>query len=66
MVSYIRYDTNCYLSSAGKKNLDNTKAEFKNLEQLKLDVFSNIDVSDDITDNIIYNVSNKQELPQNS
>ena len=53
--------TNCYLSSAGKKNLRQlTKAEFKNLEQLKLDVFSNIDVSDDITDNIIYELlSNK-------
>ena len=53
--------TNCYLSSAGKKNLRQlTKAEFKNLEQLKLDVFSNIDVSDNITDNIIYELlSNK-------
>jgi hypothetical protein len=53
--------TNCYLSSAGKKNLRQlTKAEFKSLEQLKLDVFSNIGVSDSITDNIIYQLlSNK-------
>ena len=60
--------TNCYLSSAGKKNLRQlTKAEFKNLEQLKLDVFSNIDVSDDITDNIIYELlSNKTRASQNS
>jgi len=53
--------TNCYLSSAGKKNLRQlTKAEFKSLEQLKLDVFSNIGVNDSITDNIIYQLlSNK-------
>jgi hypothetical protein len=46
--------TNAYLKSLSKKNLRQlTKSEFRILEQLKLDIFSNIDITNDISDEII-------------
>ena len=49
--------TNSYIKSLEKKNLRQlTKAEFRSLEQLKIDVFSNISLEDDISDNLIHTI----------
>lgn len=46
--------TSAYLKSLGKKNLRQlNKSEVRSLEQLKLDVFTNINIEQDISDNII-------------
>lgn len=46
--------TNAYLKSLDKKNLRQlNKAQFRSLEQLKLDVFTNINIEQDISDDII-------------
>lgn len=49
--------TNSYINSLGKKNLRQlTKAEFRSLEQLKIDVFSNIGLEDNVSDQLIHNI----------
>ncbi len=49
--------TNSYIKSLKKKNLRQlTKAEFRSLEQLKIDVFSNIGLEDEISDNLIHTI----------
>jgi len=46
--------TNAYLKSLDKKNLRQlNKAQFRFLEQLKLDVFTNMNIEQDISDDII-------------
>lgn len=53
---------NAYLNSLNKKNLRQlTKAEFNNLETLKLDVFTNLQVLGDVNEKSIYSIikSNK-------
>lgn len=48
--------TNAYLSSNGKKNLRQlTKGQFTDLEKLKLDVFTNFNIGDEVNDNTIHN-----------
>ncbi len=47
--------TNAYLKSYDKKNLRQlTKSQFKDLEKLKLDVFTNFDVGQDVNENTIH------------
>jgi hypothetical protein len=48
--------TNAYLSSNGKKNLRQlTKSQFTDLEKLKLDVFTNFNIGDEVNENTIHN-----------
>lgn len=47
--------TSAYLNSNNKKNLRQlTKSQVRDLEQLKLDVFTNLDAGCNVTDDIIY------------
>ena len=47
--------TNAYLKSNSKKNLRQlTKSQVKDLEQLKLDVFTNLDVNDPVDEKVVY------------
>ena len=47
--------TNAYLKSNSKKNLRQlTKAQVKDLEQLKLDVFTNLEIDDTVDENTVY------------
>ncbi len=47
--------THAFLKSNGKKNLRQlTKAEFRDLEKLKLDIFTNFNIGDEVTENTIY------------
>ena len=47
--------TNSYIKSLKKKNLRQlTKAEFRSLEQLKIDVFSNVGIEDTVSDELIH------------
>lgn len=47
--------TNAYLKSNSKKNLRQlTKSQVKDLEQLKLDVFTNLDINDSVDEKIVY------------
>ena len=46
---------NAYIKSLGKKNSRQlTKSQIHDLEQLKLDVFTNLDLHEDINENIVY------------
>jgi hypothetical protein len=46
--------TNAFLQSHGKRNLRQlTKAQVKDLEQLKLDVFTNLEIQDDVDDSLV-------------
>jgi len=48
---------NAYLNSLNKKNLRQlNKSQFRDLEQIKLDVFTNIDINQDISDEIICSI----------
>jgi hypothetical protein len=47
--------TNAYLKSNSKKNLRQlTKAQVKDLEQLKLDVFTNLEIDDSVNEKTVY------------
>lgn len=47
--------TNAYLKSNSKKNLRQlTKAQVKDLEQLKLDVFTNLEIDDSVDEKAVY------------
>lgn len=49
--------TNAYLSTHNKKNLRQlTKSQFNDLEQLKLDVFTNLVILSDVTDESIFSI----------
>jgi len=49
--------TSSYINSLNKKNLRQlTKAEFRSLEQLKIDIFSNIKLQDEVSDELIHNM----------
>lgn len=46
--------TNAFLNSHGKRNLRQlTKAQVRDLEQLKLDVFTNLDIQDDVDESVV-------------
>ena len=57
--------TNAYLSSNGKKNLRQlTKGQFTDLEKLKLDVFTNFNIGDEVNENTIHNsLKNNVRMP---
>lgn len=57
--------TNAYLSSNGKKNLRQlTKSQFTDLEKLKLDVFTNFNIGDEVNENTIHNsLKNNVRMP---
>ena len=57
--------TNAYLSSNDKKNLRQlTKAQFTDLEKLKLDVFTNFNIGDEVNENTIHNsLKNNVRMP---
>jgi hypothetical protein len=49
--------TNAYLNTHNKKNLRQlNKSQFNDLEQLKLDVFTNLAILSDITDDSIFSI----------
>lgn len=55
--------TNAYLQSNSKKNVRQlTKAQFNDLENLKLDIFTNVELLQNVSNNDIYNflLSNKK------
>ena len=57
--------TNAYLSSNGKKHLRQlTKGQFTDLEKLKLDVFTNFNIGDEVNENTIHNsLKNNVRMP---
>ncbi len=57
--------TNAYLNAHGKKNLRQlTKGQFTDLEKLKLDVFTNFNIGDEVNEDTIHNsLKNNVQTP---